>query len=100
MSDPTSVPSERGVWFFTEALTLSKDPADDSVFLFSQDNQDETGQDETGQVVSADVIGTLPVLTRDKYYWDFSLASGRGEVSEDECTKAFMPSAGSFLPEL
>ncbi|GFZ51308.1 hypothetical protein JCM24511_09068 [Saitozyma sp. JCM 24511] len=46
MSDATSVPSERGVWFFTEALTLSENDGD---LIFS------TGEGNgNGQVVSGD----------------------------------------------
>lgn len=89
MSDVTSVPSARGVRFFAESVTLRKMPGDRKEFSVSQD---------AGQSVPGDVVETLPVLTRDKYEWDFSLVSQ--QVHELPEAKAFTPSRGSYLEEL
>jgi hypothetical protein len=89
MDDATSVPSARGVRFFAEAVTLREMPGDSKEFSVSQD---------AGQSVPGDVVETLPVITRARYDWHFSLVSQ--QVHELPESKAFMPSRGSYLAEL
>src|SRR5690348_778054 len=91
MDAVTSVPSERGVRFFAEAVTLRKLPSDGATGYFSVSQED-------GQTIPGDVVETLPVVTRDKCDWDFSLVSQ--QVHELPESKAFTPSRGSYLAEL